>query len=428
MQCDRVKKAASRTTEVFANPDSPTGYTVCFRYFAPERDRVWVTGDWMFSDRRHSTVTDSARIWPHQWKKGVFPHTLMGLKTTPDELKSQVPGEKIDVSKFEFDWEILKLGIYEMEKDADGVFALDLPLPSGVFNYRFVLEIPDGNPLRMVSVPDPNALPTAAEGEKTPLSQVYVPFDPEHQSDDRSIELPCPKELRGTLKYCDYPTDPAFGLGETQICAVYLPKGYESLREKLPVLYLSHGGTDGLSAWINQGAMPQILDHLIAGGRIPPMAVIVMDNEAFRWNDAEKCIPNLLHFLMPWAERSFRIADSAEGRAFAGLSAGGMLAFEVLEAAGDRFGAVGIWSGGQRFPADFEKPCLRMPKIHIGAGEYDDAHFAFSAPLAKTLTEHGIAFTEYYPAGGHQWSVWRKLLEDFLTGTFPGRRTEPKTD
>lgn len=100
-------------TSVFFSPESPTGYAVRFCYPAPERERVWVLGDWMFSDAARSTVTDSARIWPHEWKKGVFPHTLMGLKSTPKELKKQVPGEEIDVSKFEFDWDILKLGLYE---------------------------------------------------------------------------------------------------------------------------------------------------------------------------------------------------------------------------------------------------------------------------------------------------------------------------
>ena len=412
------------TTTVFPSPESPTGYAVRFRYFAPEREQVWVLGDWMFSDAAHSTVTDSARIWPHEWKKGVFPHTLMGLKSTPKELKEQVPGEDIDVSKFEFDWDVLKLGLYEMEKDARGVFSRTVPLPSGVFNYRFVLEIPEGNPLRMVSVPDPAFPPKAAEGETGVLSQVCVPFDAVRQTEDRSIELPCRPEDRGSVRYYRYPTDPAFGLGAEQTCAVYLPKGYGEMQEKLPVLYLSHGGTDGLSAWINQGAMPAILDHLIAEGRIQPMAVILMDNEAFHWNDREKCIPNLTDHLMPWAEQTFHIADTARGRAFAGLSAGGMLAFEVLEAAGDRLAAVGIWSGGQRFDADFDKPAMRFPKIHIGAGEYDDAHFAFSRPLVKKLAAHGISCRECYPLGGHQWSVWRKLLEDFLTKTFPGPTKE----
>ena len=90
----------STATQVLRSPDSPTGYLVQFCYSSPERERVWITGDWMFSDTAHSTVTDSARIWPHQWRDGVFPHTLMGLKTTPGELKNQDPGEKNDVSKF----------------------------------------------------------------------------------------------------------------------------------------------------------------------------------------------------------------------------------------------------------------------------------------------------------------------------------------
>lgn len=62
-------------TSVFSSQESPTGYAVRFCYPAPERERVWVLGDWMFSDAARSTVTDSARLWPK-------------------ELKEQCPGKK----------------------------------------------------------------------------------------------------------------------------------------------------------------------------------------------------------------------------------------------------------------------------------------------------------------------------------------------
>ena len=423
MKCPIVYPVESTgtATRVYPCSQSPTGYVVRFCLKAPQRRRVWVIGDWMFSHAAGSTVADSARIWPHQWRRGLFPHTLLGLKSTPKELKNQTPGEKIDVSKFEFDWKILKLGMYEMERGEDGLFTCTIPLPSGVYNYRFVLDLPDGNPLRMETITDPAAPPSAAPGESPNMSQVFVPFDPAFQEEDRGVELPAPAQWQGSVEYRSYPTDPRFGLGDSLTCAVYLPRGYDAVTDTVySVLYLSHGGGDSLSAWLNQGAMTSILDQLIGEGKIPPVVVVLMDNEAFHWNNAEKTIPNLTRWLMPWVEENYRVSREPTGRGFAGLSAGGMLAFEVLDAVGGQFGAVGIWSGGRRFPADPARPLRPQARVHIGAGYYDDAHYAFALPLEKELTEQKIPYLSWYPLGGHQWQVWRKLLEDYLIRVFPG--------
>ena len=57
------------TTQILESPDSPTGYVVSFRYKSSEYKKLSVIGDWMFSDKEHSSFTDSGRYWPHQWKK-----------------------------------------------------------------------------------------------------------------------------------------------------------------------------------------------------------------------------------------------------------------------------------------------------------------------------------------------------------------------
>ena len=206
-----------------------------------------------------------------------------------------------------------------------------------------------------------------------------------------------------------------FGVGLTQPAAVYLPKDYDENREKpYPVLYLSHGGSESLSTWLNQGSMPQIMDSLIAWKKIEPTVVVTMDNSIYQWNHKEKNIPNLVECLMPHMEENYRIARQPKGRAFAGLSAGGFLAFDVFESAGYLFGNIGIWSGGRRFDVDYTKPYLKKVHVHIGAGEYDDAYRAFAQPLEKELIENKIPYTMEIIPGAHQWSVWRKLLENFL--------------
>lgn len=201
--------------------------------------------------------------------------------------------------------------------------------------------------------------------------------------------------------------------------AVYLPKDYDENREKpYPVLYLSHGGSESLSTWLNQGSMSQMMDSLIAGKKIEPTFVVTMDNSVYQWNHKEKNIPNLVECLMPYMEEHYHIATEPEGRAFAGLSAGGFLAFDVFASVGYLFGNIGIWSGGRRFEADYTKPYMKEVHIHIGAGRYDNAYRAFAEPLEEELRENKIPYTIDIIPGAHQWSVWRKLLEIFLKERF----------
>lgn len=59
--------------------------------------------------------------------------------------------------------------------------------------------------------------------------------------------------------------------------------------EPLPVLYFYHGfGDTGRSA-IDQGRIPQIMDNLLAEGKIKPMLVVIPDTET----DAKGIIPKI---------------------------------------------------------------------------------------------------------------------------------------
>ena len=58
---------------------------------------------------------------------------------------------------------------------------------------------------------------------------------------------------------------------------VWTPAGYEKSADKLPVLYLIHGGGDNDASWPGVGCAGTILDNLLAEGKIQPM-VVVMPN------------------------------------------------------------------------------------------------------------------------------------------------------
>ena len=394
---------------------SPTGYYVNFTYKAPSADHVGIIGDWMFSDIYHSSRWKSAAIWPQQWQKGMFPHALLGLKKTPEALTAGESQTGIDPSKFEFDWDILKQGLYEMKKSGDdGSFSITLPLPSGIFNYRFVLDMPEGNPLKMVTVPDPGNPPVTVGEKGQAFSQVYVPFDKERQILDRSVELPLTDSQGGSLISFQYETAPEFDDGKRQYGAIYLPEGYDPASpQPYPVLYLSHGGSGNAGDWPAQGGLKNIMDHLIHEGRVEPMAVVVMDNEEFHWDNPGKCIPNLTRYLIPEIETNYHVGGASCRRAFAGFSAGGFLAYETLASVPQLFDYIGVWSGGKRVNVLPDPKANPRLKVHIGAGRYDDAYFSFGFKLEDLLGGLGIEFTSFFPEGGHQWSVWRQLLEDF---------------
>lgn len=56
---------------------------------------------------------------------------------------------------------------------------------------------------------------------------------------------------------------------------VWTPSGYEKSSEKLPVLYLIHGGGDTDNSWPGVGAAGFILDNLMAEGKMKPMVVVM---------------------------------------------------------------------------------------------------------------------------------------------------------
>lgn len=63
---------------------------------------------------------------------------------------------------------------------------------------------------------------------------------------------------------------------------VYTPPGYDSSKDKYPVLYLLHGGGGDEDAWTSLGRANYILDNLIAQGKAKPMIVVMTNGNAFQ--------------------------------------------------------------------------------------------------------------------------------------------------
>ena len=60
-------------------------------------------------------------------------------------------------------------------------------------------------------------------------------------------------------------------------CCVWTPPGYEKSKKKYPVFYLLHGIGDDETGWKEKGSADNILDNMLAKGKMIPM-IVVMPN------------------------------------------------------------------------------------------------------------------------------------------------------
>jgi len=109
--------------------------------------------------------------------------------------------------------------------------------------------------------------------------------------------------------------------------AIYLPKGYESSRQKYPVLYLLHGGQGSQSDWIQKGEVQLIADKEIDDSNAAPMIIVMPDAEAtFYMNNVNGKYQFEDFFfkeLIPYIEKNYRCRAEKQYRAIGGLSMGG---------------------------------------------------------------------------------------------------------
>jgi enterochelin esterase-like enzyme len=116
---------------------------------------------------------------------------------------------------------------------------------------------------------------------------------------------------------------------------VYTPPGYDDTDTDLPVLYLQHGGGDNDASWTTAGRANFILDNLIARGEAQPMIVVMpMGNPGGRFFrgigvEEDPYYEHLVHDIIPYIESRYRVRNDPSGRAYAGLSMGGLQALNV---------------------------------------------------------------------------------------------------
>lgn len=238
-------------------------------------------------------------------------------------------------------------------------------------------------------------------------------------------------------------SSPTLGMSQRRM-TVYTPAGYEDNDRKYPVLYLLHGAGGDENAWGDLGRACQILDNLIAQGKVEPMIVVMPNgnggqqaapgeaadgmpkprfmNPKTMEGSVEKAFPDV----MKYVEKHFRTLTDKDHRAICGLSMGGFHSLYISALYPDKFGYVGLFSAAinkqnkgvntdvydnleEKLDAQF-KHAPRLYWIGIGSGDF---LYKDNEDFRKLLDRKGYKYTYRETDGGHIWRNWRIYLTEF---------------
>jgi enterochelin esterase family protein len=329
----------------------------------------------------------------------------------------------------------------DMEKQPDGFWTITTPPIVPGFHY-YTLSI-DG-----AEVSDPST--HAYFGGGRPASAVEIP---EPGSTYYSIQdVP-----HGAVREVWYNSKVT---GSWRHALVYLPPNYDQQTKlRYPVLYLQHGGGEDETGWVRQAKANFILDNLIAASSCKPMIVVMAYGYARRAGQAPVDLtgkpfgsPEMLkamqdmsavfeddvtQALIPYIDSTFRTLSDRDHRAMAGLSMGGMQAFQVTLNHLDLFSYIGGFSGaggmlvlGDRkldpktdYNGVFADSAAFGKKVHLlwmGVGTNEPERMRTGLLRLHTSLQDAKIQHVFYESPGtdHEWQTWRRDLKDFAPRLF----------
>jgi len=333
-----------------------------------------------------------------------------------------------------------------MTKDANGVWSTTVgPLNPQLYGYWFMV---DG-----VRVNDPSNSETERDGSR--YNTMVMVNGPD-------ADLWTFKDVpHGTVQQIWYPS-PTLKMDQRRMY-VYLPVGYQTdTARKYPVLYLLHGGGGDEDAWTVMGRATIIMDNLIASGKALPMIVVMPNGNATQSvsqgfgygptpsltqvnapapNPAPAAAPggqvtprpqapyagsypdSLVHDVIPFVEKTYRVVPDKAHRAIAGLSMGGMQTVMTTNNNPNLFDYIGVFSAGGNvgdptFEAQLDQIKTNGLKLYwTGAGDIDMAHDG-TVKLETDLKAKGFPTTYKEIPGRHYWFLWRNFLGDYASQLF----------
>ena len=332
----------------------------------------------------------------------------------------------------------------QLTKTSDGVWETTVgPVPAGAYRYVFTV---DG-----VTVVDARN-PATSETNTTVYSLAVVPgsdvFD--------TTNVP-----HGAVASVHYHST---ALGGIRRMHVYTPPGYETSRDRFPVLYLLHGAGDVDDSWTSVGRAGFILDNLIAATKARPMIVVMPAGHVNGAGAAlggmvpasaaqgmpgigsgpDPFVNDFLTDLMPYVEKNYRVQTDLQSRAIAGLSMGGNQTLNIAIPHLEKFAYIGVFSSGiisggrgaapqsGPFAAAWEKQNLAaldnaaakrgLNLLWFSTGK-EDFLIDTTKNTVDLLKKHNFSPVFIESAGAHTWLNWRDYLSQFAPQLFQPERS-----
>jgi enterochelin esterase-like enzyme len=297
-----------------------------------------------------------------------------------------------------------------LKKDDQGVWSLTVgPLPPGFYTYGYAI---DGG-LRM---PDPSN-PDLEVRRWGDTSMFIVPGAEKAVFEERPVP-------HGTVHIDFYDSK---NLQTPRMFYVYTPPGYETGRQKFPVLYLLHGNGQIEASWTWTGRANVIMDNLLADGKAKPMIVVMPYGHIPREikpgpagpsgpGDAMAIEKELLTEIKPAVESNYRVLTDREHRAIGGLSMGAAQSLSIGLHNLDQFAYIAAFSGaGNR--AEWEKadPAVlnrKLKVLWIGCGTEDPGYKGVKS-MDDLLTQKNVKHVFNQSGGGHSWPNWQVYLSKY---------------
>jgi enterochelin esterase-like enzyme len=234
----------------------------------------------------------------------------------------------------------------------------------------------------------------------------------------------------GELTMVDYDSKT---VGTRRKMLVYTPPGYSADR-KYPVLYLLHGIGGDETEWRRLCHPENIIDNLLADGKIRPM-IVVMPNGRARKNDrAEGNVfasapafaafeGDLLNDVIPTIESRYSVHTNRENRALAGLSMGGGQSLNFGLGHLDTFAWIGGFSSAPNTkpPAELvPDPAVAREKLKLlwlACGNKDGL-IRISQGVHTFLKEKNVPHIWHVDSNAHDGTEWANNLYLFAQHIF----------